>query len=83
MGSSSAISPFPSRGSSSDVRQDPVHQQRHHAGAEQPGHGHSHKPGQEDVAEQAPVHGFLGADPAHGNHGANLGSVGKRQGDRG
>lgn len=56
----------------SDEGQDAVDEQGHDGGAEQAGHRHRDEPGQEDVSEEAPVHGLLGADPAHGHDRAHL-----------
>lgn len=53
--------------SPSDVGQDAVDEQSHDGGAEQARHRHRDEPGQEDVPEEAPVHGFLRADPTHGH----------------
>lgn len=56
----------------SDEGQDAVDEQGHDGGAEQASHRHRDEPGQEDVPEEVPVHGFLGADPAHGYDRAHL-----------
>lgn len=56
----------------SHIWKDPIHEESHDSRTEQPCHGDRHKPGHKDVAEEAPVHGLPGADPAHGHHGAHL-----------
>lgn len=56
----------------SHERKDPVDEESHDSSTEQPGHGHRHEPGHEDVAEEAPVHGLPRADPAHRHHRAHL-----------
>lgn len=68
----------------SDEGQDAVDEQGHDGGAEQAGHRHRDEPRQEDVPEEAPVHGLLGADPAHGHDRAHLeAAAGKGGGGRG
>lgn len=62
--------------------QDAVDQQGHDGGAEQAGHGHGDEPRQEDVPEEAPVHRFLGADPAHGHDRAHLEAAARGGGDK-
>lgn len=37
-------------------RQDAVGEDGHDGGADEAGDGHSHKPGHEDIPEQAPIH---------------------------
>lgn len=60
----SLSSPF----STSNVRQYAVDKQGHDSSAEEACYRDGHKPGQEDVPEEMPVHSLLGADPAHRHH---------------
>lgn len=69
---SPSSSALPPGGVPSDEGQNAVDEQRHDGGAEQAGHGHRDEPSQEDVSEEAPVNGLLGADPAHGHDRAHL-----------
>lgn len=62
----------PSNSTPSHEGQDAVDQQGHDGGAEHARHGHGDEPRQEDVPEEAPIHRFLGADPAHGHDRAHL-----------
>lgn len=57
-------SPF----SISNVRQYAVDEQGHDSSTEEACYRDGHKPGQEDVPEETPVHSLLGADPAHCHH---------------
>lgn len=68
-----AVPRLPAAKERSHEWKDPVHEERHDSSTEQPGHGHCHEPGHEDVAEEAPVHGLPRADPAHRHHRADLG----------
>lgn len=76
--SSSSSSVLPPGSVPSDKGQDAVDEQGHDGSAEQASHGHRDEPRQEDVPEEAPVHCFLGADPAHGHDWAHLEAAARR-----
>lgn len=51
---------------------DGILEQGHDGSTDEARNGDCDKPGHEDIAEQAPVHSLLGAQPAHGNHRSHL-----------
>lgn len=75
---SSSSSVLPPGSMPSDKGQDAVDEQGHDGSAEQAGDGHCDEPCQEDVPEEAPVHRFLRADPAHGHDWAHLEAAARR-----
>lgn len=61
-----------SPGPSQRFRQNDVVEQSHEGGADETWDGHCDEPGHEDVSEETPVYGLLGAQPADSHHWADL-----------